>query len=505
MTGEEVGGVLTPESGTVAESGNRFEPIANGKFLTTIGRDLEHFPSEDNYGCDGKIVCIDKMGNICWQRYVLQSCNEGSIYRGIRNGNVYVCARRNGAAIRRITEMQTDGRVVWETLCQGKHAVPQLIYPLMRVGFARPSAAGMGLDAKKLLLQALKNNNSLVRAEALEELGKEPGNGEITSVVMSALKDPALIVRIAAIQTLNRAGPEAQKALPMLTLLLENEELCDNAAHALNSIGGNGVSILVDAYEKENPPKSAKCRKSIVSALVMNLKYGHPQDPRILATLRKGLKDPDQTIRYYMAEVYRWNPGLVGMPILIPELSATIVEDNNQVARAAMSSIQKMGAAAYPALPALWITTKNSRLRYHAQVALAYLADDIPELIPKVIAWAKQSEDKLLQWNIVSVLGSYHKNVDLILPVLEAALDSIDPVQLDDDRPSVRDQALYSLANLEGAGKKALPRLMKIIGDSNENFELRNKIINQVIYRIDQDAVSTARDLAVKNSDNDKK
>ncbi len=138
----------------------------------------------------------------------------------------------------------------------GQPAVPQLIgqfgnmssLPLVSI------LSGIGGGAVDGLLEALRNENFVVRGNAAQALGNILGRGGvnvgeeklnriITELINMASNDRNGDARICAIQALSRIGPQARAAIPALQGIINNnrnrEDLRREAQDALVQINGN--------------------------------------------------------------------------------------------------------------------------------------------------------------------------------------------------------------------------------------------------------------------------
>jgi HEAT repeat protein len=151
---------------------------------------------------------------------------------------------------------------------EAQGAVPSLIQALGRrnpvfsadedvPGKAAGALSRIGAVAVPALVQALKDEDSLVRAGAADALGRI-GSRAASAVpaLVEALRDERMIVRASAAMALKRMGPAAAFAVPALTRALRDDYslVRRTAAEALGEIGKAAqpaTSAIVDATRDE--------------------------------------------------------------------------------------------------------------------------------------------------------------------------------------------------------------------------------------------------------------
>ena len=100
----------------------------------------------------------------------------------------------------------------------------------------------LGTGAQPALVGALRNNDELIRAVAVEILGLSSAMSASLAVQQSLLEDPSLEVRIRAARSLGRLGmPSALRALQLATKPEQPDALRAVAARALGELGHTGA------------------------------------------------------------------------------------------------------------------------------------------------------------------------------------------------------------------------------------------------------------------------
>lgn len=138
-----------------------------------------------------------------------------------------------------LTEREEADRVPWERLRDGvrdRNAGVRMA-ALNMVAVSRTSRFDRA-EFAAVMLEAVKDSHPHVRRDAVEQLGyADPEIEGVVPGIVAALRDPALVVRLAALSSLEQIGEHAAPAVPELIGLLDHAAMRKYAARALGKIG----------------------------------------------------------------------------------------------------------------------------------------------------------------------------------------------------------------------------------------------------------------------------
>jgi hypothetical protein len=173
--------------------------------------------------------------------------------------------------VKRIVEIDRDGKMVWETFVNRALGQMSHVLPLVRLGFDTPRPPDLNLATSiPYRLQGFKSKSAVVRyasARALEHLGpkaegaipdliealddadpsvREAVSGALQQVgpkalpaLLAASKDPHVNIRASAINLLGDFPAQAEEVLPILVVAFNDKqiEVRHNATRSLARLG----------------------------------------------------------------------------------------------------------------------------------------------------------------------------------------------------------------------------------------------------------------------------
>ncbi len=167
-------------------------------------------------------------------------------------GDPHPAVRRTAFVL--LTEREEADSVSWEHLRKGvrdRNAGVRLA-ALNAIALSRTSRFDRR-EFAALMVKAAKDSHPHVRRDAVEQLGyADPEIKGVVPGLVAALRDPAFVVRLAALSSLDDIGEHAAPAVPELIKLLDHPAMRKNAARALGKIGKKAEAAqprLVDALE----------------------------------------------------------------------------------------------------------------------------------------------------------------------------------------------------------------------------------------------------------------
>jgi HEAT repeat protein len=200
------------------------------------------------------------------------------------------------------------------------------------------------------------------------------GNGDSVSVLIKSLKHSKSTVRRSAAAALRNLGPDAQAALPCLTLALNDPdpETASTVTQALGQIGSSAVPALIEALVKRHK----QVRREAARALG---KLGSTARAAVPA-LQKTLTDPDLKVRMAAAQAL----GIMGPEAreAVPGLIEALKDTNLIFCRLAAQALSYIGPAALPSLLELLRKTNDKYVQREASWALRRLAGGDSSLAP---------------------------------------------------------------------------------------------------------------------------
>jgi HEAT repeats/Galactose oxidase, central domain len=154
-------------------------------------------------------------------------------------------------------------------------------------------------------------------------------------------------VRNLAVEGFAILGTNAESAIPQITKLFHDEDICLEAARALTRVGPKGFVALTNAMNDED----------LAGAVVYALGQHNSGDPKaITQVLVCALKNPDPGTRGNAARFLAGKDATVAVPALIPLLD----DKEPYVLNAAIMALGSYGVAAKDAAPKLFSIFTNA-------------------------------------------------------------------------------------------------------------------------------------------------
>ena len=341
-------------------------------------------------------------------------------------------------------------------------------------------------EAIPVLMAALQEKDIDLRMQAASTLAlRRPNIKELAPVFMEGLKSKSAGVRQQALQGLQLVGPGAQAAAPELLDIMQNDpdpRLKEHAMHALQSVGGDAKEVL-PALKKMLNSDDASVRLVAVQVV---WKFGS----NALPLLVQRIEDKDERVRKQAAwALYNVQPDKNFLPLIRPllkhkegnvrqaavqllirssevgaeEVLALLGDPNENVRWTAFHSLRNMGKGIPDkmgkALAELVKSAKaGSKERGFAIQALAQLG---PEGWPTVFEALKTEKDPDVRANTIVYFGSFGAKSRIAVPVLIEALK--------DTSIQVRFSAIQALQNIGPTAKAAIPALRELLNDPDQN------------------------------------
>ncbi|HMF17130.1 MAG TPA: HEAT repeat domain-containing protein, partial [Gemmataceae bacterium] len=281
----------------------------------------------------------------------------------------------------------------------------------------------------------------------LRNMGENPAEGMLKAL---AGKDETIKINTASVMLLNNV--EAAAALPVLLEALSNKNatLRMQAAHALAQTRRETekvLPILVEGLKN----KDVSVRQQAVQALASMGNLAKEAAPALIDALR------DQDINLRQQAVYALRNIQADPEIAVPALAKILKEDaNNSVRIAAIQVLSQHGGRGLThMLEAL--KDKDAGVRQQAIWALQNVGGDAATIVPVLAKLLK--EDKNDNVRVAVVQGLWRHGAKAI-PVLIGALK--------DSNTTVRQQAVWSLQNVQGGDSaEIVAALKKVMKDEN--------------------------------------
>ena len=307
-----------------------------------------------------------------------------------------------------------------------------------------------------ILVEGLKNESADVRRQTLVSL-QNLGDLGATAVpaILEALEDPDVSVRRQAIYAANNYRNSADKFGPAMMKLAkdENNTIRQAVMQVIWQQGAKAIPIAIQGLKDTD----ANVRQQAVFAL-QNIRGGNMKEHlEVIAPL---MKDPNDQIRMSIAGML----GNVQDESVVPLLVEAIKDKNQSVVYNALYSIQRLGARASKATPALaeLLESKDANARNIAMSALMNIGGDGPELVTKVYKSTKNSQAKGEMLRTMVFNGGRREKA---LPLIEEAMQ-------DKDQP-LRMAAVQCLQNLAHQSQPAYDALVKAMNDEDKDVRVQ--------------------------------
>ena len=309
-----------------------------------------------------------------------------------------------------------------------------------------------GVSAVPSLIEALKHPNDVIRASAVEALGKiGPEAKAAVPSLIQALKDRYEFVRAGAAEALGKIGTDANSVVPHLIQALKDDNgfVRRSAAEALGRMGSDANSVVPHLIQVVKNEKGF-IRASAIEALG---KIGTDAKAAI-PVLIEAFEDNDRQIGSAAASAL----GQIGADA-IPQLRQALKDENKKVYSGAASALGQIGVAAIPVLVEA-LKDRNEYVRVSAALGLREMGSSAGEAIPALIQ-VLQGQDEFLGQVAAFALGNIGRDaVPLLVKVLQ------------DEREYVRVSAISALGSIGSEAESAVPALLQILNDESKGIRI---------------------------------
>ena len=227
-------------------------------------------------------------------------------------------------------------------------------------------------------IATLKTGSTTERVDAVFALGHvlevAPGSRKVTRALVSALRDTADDVRVAAATGLRRAGPLAVRAIPLLGDLLADTAHADvreRAAVALGDVGRNAPQQATELLRRGMADQSPSVRTAAARALGGLGGGARAAIPELIEAAKAG----DPQLRLASIDAL----ARIGMRTrMVTETFVAALRDSSaDVRRAAALGVDRVMTASPELVDALIVAARdrNSRVRVAAVYALGMIGD----------------------------------------------------------------------------------------------------------------------------------
>ncbi|MGE3808002.1 MAG: HEAT repeat domain-containing protein [Gemmataceae bacterium] len=331
---------------------------------------------------------------------------------------------------------------------------------------AEPSFANQPLSHWIKQLKSPDPYQRIKALRAIERMG--PSAKAAVPVLIEMVHDQAF--RFWACVALGSIGPEAKEAIPTLLKYYPAEGFRDaGASIALEGIGAPAVPVLL----KKLNDVDREVRWSTISSLG---RIGPPAKPAI-PQLKKAFKDRSARVRIAAAEA-AWNIDRdeAAIPILIEALSG-----EQSDAYSAAEALKKIGPPARASVPALIKTVghKDDGVRNRAVEALGAMGPAARQAVPVLMAKAGEVQQHLFSSDVVSSVSQIGSGA---VPAL------IESVQ--DQNKHKAEVAATALGRIGPDARAACPHLRRILdAEKCNSFRAAAAL---ALWRIDKSDVAVA-------------
>lgn len=377
-------------------------------------------------------------------------------------------------------------------------------------------------EAAVALVEVLKDKDLNVRSQAAQILGQVgPASESVVPALIALLKDPVPATRLQAAQILGQLGTVAKSAAPALAEALRDKDqavrvqavqhlkqmptpviadlipslkemltdpdpairlntLTVLTARGLPAMRGRNTSTSIELPQEADArllpvlvDLSKDVRPDIRLQAVLALGGSTDElgrEPKVASALMERLDDPDQLVRLRAAQALAFAPrasneAKAGLRGLVASLEATRPDARSEAAE----TLGRLGIRAKGEIPALTARRDDPEPSVRHQVALA-LGRLGPEgqkaAAPGLLETAQQGEPlhRLRAIQTLRRMGERERESELIGAFV------LDLLRTTDNR--VSPQAAETLAQLGPLAKAAIPELVEMLKDSNQNTRL---------------------------------
>ena len=234
--------------------------------------------------------------------------------------------------------------------------------------------AKLGQPAVEPLIDALGDNNSIIRANAIEALGVIGDMRAEDPLMTILIEDKDVTVRQSSAEALGRLGDS--RSLKSLTVALSDRrsKVQESARKAIQKI----ISDMKDKHELTPLHVCLKNRESVVRRMAAKALL-ELKDPRSVDALIDALNDTDAEVQRQVKEALRD----IGKPAVVP-LAAFLRDDNPSLCMAVIKLLGEIGDnTAVGHLIGVLKHFRSSRLRCEAADALGKIED--PRIVGSLI------------------------------------------------------------------------------------------------------------------------
>jgi HEAT repeat protein len=278
-------------------------------------------------------------------------------------------------------------------------------------------ASRQGESSVPVLVEALKDGDAGVRAQAAFNLSTFPKSAkESVPALRPLLKDSSYNVRVAAVNALSRFGTHAKEALPEVAGLLEEKDPSLRQT-AMNTLASFGKDAL-PTLEKLMKSQEPTSRVAVLSCLPRLGEDGLP-------LLRAGLKDNNGEVRAAAAD-YLSAMGEKGKDA-VQDLTAALKDDEVIVRQAAAGALWRIEGKPGPALAVLLagLEDEDQTVRDRAGRTLGNLGAS--KVVPAALKMLEE-KDRVTRRRAALALESLGAQLKDSVPALVKALAEEDPV-----------------------------------------------------------------------------
>lgn len=351
------------------------------------------------------------------------------------------------------------------------------------VNDARTALAKMGTNATPKLLDALKAQNSAIRWNAIELLGKTAANDDsIKLALREALGDEEPQVRQSAFNAL--AQIQALVIDDIITALADRDvSVRAKAAASFYQLASPGTGQFDPEAKRAIPSliqglqdESLDVRRSVANAVGVFEKDAEAAVPALVELLG----DEDVFVAQFAARSLTKIDSAV-VPGLIDQLMLKLRSDSVTTRRSAAAALSGFGPPAKEAVPVLIeLLTDDYVVRSFVAEALGNIGPDAAAAIPRLMEAMKEREGRTgeaedARWRANNALAR------IGLAAVPALIEA-----LEDNNFYVRQRAAFALHDIGPGAKEAVPALL-------ERFK-KEKLqwAANALKRIDPDAAAEA-------------
>ena len=327
----------------------------------------------------------------------------------------------------------------------------------------------IGTNALPFLLNMLRSQNSRVKLK-LEEWSDKQN-------VLNIRFHNSDTDRFTAVAAFRILGPIGKPAIPALVDMMNDTNICFEAAHALGAIGPDAIPALTNTWTQSN----SVIRTAGFRALVDMGTNAETALPFLIAALQ----DANSEIRFF-AVVSMFYVGTNQPALAVPALIKTLEDPGPKIKRVAIGSLGRFASKAQMAVPKLTellgqressgsaalalvsiigtnqsiplmtkaLTNEDDQVRVILIHILGTFQSEAREAIPALLPFARD-EDEHLRYPAIQALIKIGVEPEVMVPILVK--------ELEDTGSMVRGEVLGALDKLGPAAKAAVPVLLEQI------------------------------------------